>query len=158
MNVGIVGLAKRDEELWLPNARRPIRLSKRSEALKILQQLRDETHRFATTLNQKLRSKDLAFSTLESVEGIGPKRAAAIMKAYVTLDALAAAAAEDIAARCGLSEAAARAVRAVASLALEDQAAVRERLASGKARPGLYQTDEAIALLAAEAAEDFESK
>jgi excinuclease ABC subunit C len=156
MDTGIVGLAKRDEELWLPNARGPIRLSKRSEALKILQHVRDETHRFATTLNQKLRSRDLAFPTLESVEGIGPKRAAAIMKAYATLNAIAAATAEDIAGRCGVSEAAARAVRAAARLALEDQAAAGRRLAAGKGAQGeVYQTGEGIAFLAAEAAEEF---
>jgi excinuclease ABC subunit C len=157
MDTGIVGLAKRDEELWLPNARSPIRLSKRSEALKTLQHLRDETHRFATTLNQKLRSKDLAFPTLESVEGIGPKRAAAIMKAYATLGAVAAAAAEDIAGRCGVSEAAARAVRAAAQLALEDQAVAARRLAAGKGRGAqgeAYRTGEGIAFLAAEAAEE----
>jgi excinuclease ABC subunit C len=153
MRAGIVGLAKRDEELWLPNARSPIRLSKRSEALKVLQQLRDETHRFATTLNQKLRSKDLGFSALESVEGIGPKRAAAIMKAYATLPAVAAASAEDIAGRCGLSEAAARAVRAAAQLALEDQAGETQRLAVGKDRSA-YHIEEGIAFLAAEAADN----
>ncbi|MDR0597580.1 MAG: UvrB/UvrC motif-containing protein [Treponema sp.] len=156
MHTGIVGLAKRDEELWLPNARRPIRLSKRSEALKTLQYIRDETHRFATTLNQKLRSGDLAFPALESVEGIGPKRAAAIMRAYRTLPAIAAATAEDIAGRCGISETAARAVRAAAQLALEDQAAAAQRLAAGKgrgARDNAFPTGEGIAFLAAEAAE-----
>jgi excinuclease ABC subunit C len=150
MSAGLVGLAKRDEELWLPNARAPIRLSKRSEALKTLQHLRDETHRFATTLNQKLRSKDLAFSTLESVEGIGPQRAAAIMKAFLTLDGVAAAAPEDLAARCGIGEAAARGVRAVAQLALEDQAAAAQTLAAGKGAR-TYEPGEGIAFLAAEA-------
>jgi excinuclease ABC subunit C len=156
MDTGIVGLAKRDEELWLPNARSPIRLSKRSEALKVLQHVRDETHRFATTLNQKLRSKDLIFPALESLEGIGPRRAAAIMKTYVTLPAIAAAPPEDIAGRCGISETAARAVRAAAKLALEDQAAARQRLAAGQrrgARGETYRVDEGIAFLAAEAAE-----
>jgi excinuclease ABC subunit C len=154
MDTGIVGLAKRDEELWLPNARSPIRLSKRSEALKILQHVRDETHRFATTLNQKLRSKDLIFPTLESVEGIGPKRSAAIMKAYATLSAVAAATAEDIVARCNIGEAAARAVRAAAQLALEDQAAAGQRLAAGKGRGAPYQTGGEAAFWAAEAGED----
>jgi excinuclease ABC subunit C len=167
MDSGIVGLAKRDEELWLPNAREPIRLSKRSEALKVLQHIRDETHRFATTLNQKLRSKDLLFPALESVEGIGPKRAAAIMKAYAALPAIAAAAPEELADKCGISETAARAVRAAAQLALEDQAAAKTRLAAQGSRsrspaapgrktdPGeAYPVGEAIALLAAEAAEE----
>jgi excinuclease ABC subunit C len=156
MDTALVGLAKRDEELWLPNARGPIRLSRRSEALKILQHLRDETHRFATTLNQKLRSRDLAFSALESVEGIGPQRAAAIMKAYATLSAVAAATPKDIADRSGVSEAAARAVRAAARLALEDQSAAQQRLAAGNGpRDGTYHTGEGIAFLAAEAAEEF---
>ncbi|AEF85845.1 excinuclease ABC, C subunit [Treponema primitia ZAS-2] len=159
----LVGLAKRDEELWLPAAREPIRLSKRSEALKLLQHVRDETHRFATGLNQKLRSKDLLFPTLESVEGIGPKRAAAIMKAYGNLPAIAAADPADLAETCGLSEAAARAVHAAALLALQDQAAAKARLTKGvhsrsraatAAGQAAYPADEAISFLAAEAAED----
>jgi excinuclease ABC subunit C len=134
MDSDVVGLAKRDEELWLPHSRRPIQLSKRSEALKVLQFVRDETHRFATTLNQKLRSKDLFFPVLESVEGIGPKRAAAIMKAYTTLAEIAGASPETLAATCGISEAAARAVRAAAKLALEDQTAAKQRFAAGLGR------------------------
>ncbi|GHV89408.1 hypothetical protein AGMMS50267_17680 [Spirochaetia bacterium] len=130
MDSDVVGLAKRDEELWLPYAGEPVRLSKRSEALKVLQFVRDETHRFATGLNQRLRSKDLAFPTLETLEGIGPKRAAAIMKAYGTLKAVAAAQPEALAETCKLSESAARAVRAAAKLALEDQYAARQRLAA----------------------------
>jgi excinuclease ABC subunit C len=130
MDSDIVGLAKRDEELWLPNAKEPVRLSKRSEALKVLQFVRDETHRFATGLNQRLRSGDLFFPALESVEGIGPKRAQLIMKTYESIANIAAAAPADIAERCRLSEASARAVRAAAELALEDRAAATQRLAA----------------------------
>jgi excinuclease ABC subunit C len=129
----VVGLAKRDEELWLPHTGEPIRLSKRSEALKVLQFVRDETHRFATTLNQKLRSSDLFFPTLESIEGIGAKRAAAIMEAFTTLETIAAASPEIIAEKCRLGESAARAVRAAAKLALEDRTAAKKRLAAGLA-------------------------
>ncbi|MDR0690325.1 MAG: excinuclease ABC subunit UvrC [Spirochaetaceae bacterium] len=153
MDSDVVGLAKRDEELWLPHARQPVRLSKRSEALKVLQFVRDETHRFATSFNQRLRSKDLFFPVLESVEGIGPKRAAAVMKAYRTLSAIAAAPPEDLAERCGISPPAARAVRAAAKLALEDQEAARRRLTRGDTGPDAYgKTDTGISL-AAEAAE-----
>jgi excinuclease ABC subunit C len=148
MDSDVVGLAKRDEELWLPHAREPIRLSKRSEALKVLQFVRDETHRFATSFNHRLRSKDLFFPVLESVEGIGPKRAAAIMKAYQNLPAIAAAPAEDLAEQCGISVLAARAVRAAAKLALEDQEAARRRLSRGYG-----ETSPAADALAAEAAE-----
>ena len=83
--------------------------------------MRDESHRFANGLNQRLRSKDIFFSILESVEGIGRKRAAAIMKAYESIDSIAAADPAQMAERCRISEDAARAVRAVAALHLEDK-------------------------------------
>jgi excinuclease ABC subunit C len=115
---GLVGLAKREEELWLPSAKEPLVLSRQSEALKVLQHVRDECHRFATGFNQQLRSKDLFFPILESVEGVGPKRAAAIMKAYESIANIAAAEPQEIAERCRISENTARAVRAVAKLAV----------------------------------------
>ncbi|MDR1838937.1 MAG: excinuclease ABC subunit UvrC [Treponema sp.] len=118
---GLAGLAKREEEIWLPNAKEPIVLSRQSEALKVLQFVRDECHRFATNFNTKLRSKDLFFPILESVEGIGPKRAAVIMKTYETIANIAAASIEEIAERCKISENSARAVRACAKLALENK-------------------------------------
>jgi excinuclease ABC subunit C len=121
INCSIAGLAKRNEEIWLPEAKEPIVLSRQSEALKVLQHIRDECHRFATSLNQKLRSKDLFFPILESVEGIGAKRAAAIMKAYKNIDDIAAADPLKMAECCKITEAAARAVRACANLALEDR-------------------------------------
>jgi excinuclease ABC subunit C len=138
MDSDVAGLAKRDEELWLPHAPEPVRLSKRSEGLKVLQFVRDETHRFATGLNQRLRSSDLFFPVLESVEGIGPKRAAAIMKVYENISNIAAASPEELAEKCRISEGAARAVRAAAKLALEDQAAAKKRLnpEAGAARRG----------------------
>ncbi|MCL2410609.1 MAG: excinuclease ABC subunit UvrC [Treponema sp.] len=117
----VVGLAKRDEELWLPEAKKPLVLSKQSEALKVLQYVRDESHRFATGLNQRLRSKDLFFPILESVEGIGPKQAAAIMKAYQSLENIAAAEPAQMAKRCRLSESSAKAVRAAAKLTLKER-------------------------------------
>jgi excinuclease ABC subunit C len=117
---GLVGLAKREEELWLPSAKEPLVLSRQSEALKVLQHIRDECHRFATGFNQRLRSKDLFFPILESVEGVGHKRAAAIMKAYESIANIAAADIKEIAERCRISENTARAVRAVAKLAKEN--------------------------------------
>ncbi|MCL2271681.1 MAG: excinuclease ABC subunit UvrC [Treponema sp.] len=118
---GLAGLAKREEEIWLPEAGKPIVLSRQSEALKVLQHVRDECHRFATGLNQKLRSKDLFFPILESVEGIGPKRALTIMKAYENMENIAAAGVSEMAERCGITEDAARAVRACVKLALEER-------------------------------------
>jgi excinuclease ABC subunit C len=152
-DIDVVGLAKREEELWPPHAKEPLVLSRRSEALKVLQFVRDETHRFATGFNRRLRSKDLFFPALESVEGIGPRRAAAIMKAYENIGNIAAADPLELAGRCRISEAAARAVRAAASLALEDREAERKRLnAGGRRRQAGGAGQTSAADLAAEAA------
>jgi excinuclease ABC subunit C len=128
LDIPVVGLAKREEELWLPHAKEALVLSRRSEALKVLQFIRDETHRFATGLNQRLRSKDLFFPMLESIEGIGNRRAAAIMKAYETVEHIAEADPAEIAELCRISQASAKAVRAAARLALEDRKSGKERL------------------------------
>jgi len=131
----IAGLAKRDEEIWLPRKSSPIKLSRRSEALKILQHIRDETHRFATGLNQRLRSDDLYFPVLESIGGIGPKRAALIMKTYGELEKIAAADIMDIAEKCAITETTARSVRAAVKLALEDQDLRKKKLSAQKRIP-----------------------
>jgi len=128
IDCGLAGLAKREEEIWLPAAKEPLVLSRQSEALKVLQHVRDECHRFATGFNQRLRSKDLFFSTLESVEGIGPKRAEAIMKEYETITKIAAADPAEMSERCKISYNSARAVRAVAKLALKNTEEWKEKL------------------------------
>jgi excinuclease ABC subunit C len=114
----IAGLAKRDEEIWLPGAAEPVRLSRRSEGLKVLQAVRDETHRFATGLNQRLRAKDVKFKVLESVDGVSAKRAAAIMGAFGSLQAVSQTDAAEIARRCSISPKLAKQVRAAARLAI----------------------------------------
>ncbi len=138
----LAGLAKRDEEIWLPDAKEPIRLPKSSEALKILQFVRDETHRFATGHNQKLRSKALKLEGLESVAGVGPARAAALIKEFGSLEAIAAAAAEEIADRAGIPASAAAAAGAAARVAIADRANERERLEKARrgTGPGIRRT------------------
>jgi excinuclease ABC subunit C len=159
MDSAVVGLAKREEELWLPYAKGPLVLSRQSEALKVLQFVRDETHRFATGLNQRLRSKDLFFPTLESVEGIGKKRAAAIMKAYENIENIAAVDLAELAERCRIGQSAARAVRAAARLALEDRRARRpthgRRQGKGLAGERAAGLAESLALEAAETPPDY---
>jgi excinuclease ABC subunit C len=142
----VIGLAKREEEIWLPHTASPVVLSQRSEALKVLQHVRDETHRFATGLNQRLRSGDLYFPVLESIEGIGPKRAANIMKAYGNLEKIAAADPQEIAEKCGVSPTAARATRSAARLAIEEQDTKKKKLSIG-----MYRHSDSAADLAAEA-------
>ncbi|MDR2659994.1 MAG: excinuclease ABC subunit UvrC [Spirochaetaceae bacterium] len=127
LDCDIVGIAKRDEELWLPNASSPIKLSRRSEALKVLQAVRDETHRFATGLNQKLRSKEASFPVLESIDGIGKRRAANLMRRYGSLAAIAEADSADIAASCKLDAPLAKTVKTAACIAIEDAPSVKSR-------------------------------
>ena len=147
INCDIAGLAKREEEIWLPNKSAPLKLPRDSEALKVLQFVRDETHRFATGLNQRLRSKDLYFPVLESIDGIGQKRAAAIMRAYGNLENIAAATPEEIGEKCNITPAAAAAVRAAVRLALEENTSKVRKFASKNAASN--QAD--IAALADEA-------
>ncbi|MFA7642122.1 MAG: helix-hairpin-helix domain-containing protein, partial [Sphaerochaetaceae bacterium] len=75
----------------------PLRLSESSEALKVLQSVRDEAHRFATSLNQQQRSKEATFSLLESINGVGPARSKRLMQTFGTLEALLSSSAEEIA-------------------------------------------------------------
>lgn len=99
----VAGLAKEFEEIHLPAAdENPIRLPRSSEALKILQAVRDETHRFATAFNQQLRTKDSKFSLLESVPGIGPKRSRELMKSYGSLQNILKAGPEAVHDSCGV--------------------------------------------------------
>jgi excinuclease ABC subunit C len=160
LDCDVAGLAKQEEEIYLPHNSEPIGLSKRSEALKVLQFVRDETHRFATGFNQKLRSKDIGFSILECVEGIGPKRAAALMKDWGSLGKIADADPEELAEKSRISKASAKAVRAAVKLALEDKAARKEKLKEGRPRgSGSYGTsrksdENSAAALAAMAAEN----
>jgi excinuclease ABC subunit C len=162
MNCGLVGLAKREEELWLPNAKQPLVLSRQSEALKVLQFVRDETHRFATGLNQRLRSKDLFFPVLESVEVIGTRRAAAIMKAFNNIDNIAAADPAELAESCRISQSAAKAVCAAARLALEDRKASQQRFAAGRGKrtgkTAATSLGESLAMEAAEMEPEYEAK
>lgn len=91
LDIPIAGLAKRDEEIWLPYADHPVCLPKRSDALRLLQRVRDETHRFATSRNQRLRTKENVVSIFLEIPGIGEKRAKALTKQFTTLENMCAA-------------------------------------------------------------------
>ena len=86
LNIPIAGLAKRDEEIWRPYAAGPVCLPKRSDALRLLQRVRDETHRFATSRNQRLRTKENVVSIFLEIPSIGEKRARSLMKEFITLE------------------------------------------------------------------------
>jgi excinuclease ABC subunit C len=134
-NCPVVGLAKRDEELWLPGAKGPLVLPRNSEALKILQAVRDETHRFATTANQRLRSKDLLLDTLQSIEGIGEKKAKEIIKAAGSLEKIAGMSAKALAEKTSLDTGSARKVIDEVQKALAGKARRKQVLQAGGGRP-----------------------
>lgn len=83
--VPMAALAKREEEIFLPGRSESIRLQRSSPALQLLQQIRDEAHRFAVTYHRKLRSRTLLVSELESVPGIGRVRAGKLLKGLGSL-------------------------------------------------------------------------
>ena len=111
LDCDLAGLAKKNEEIYLSERLEPVILPKDSPALRVLVAIRDETHRFATGLSKKLRTKDLRFAALTAVEGIGEARAKKLMKHFGSLQAIAAAEIKDIASAGGISAALAAAVR-----------------------------------------------
>ncbi|MFY9263001.1 MAG: excinuclease ABC subunit UvrC [Actinomycetaceae bacterium] len=84
-DVQVIGLAKRLEEIWLPNQVFPVILSRSSPALRLLQQLRDESHRFAISHHRKKRSKAMTRSALDSIPGLGPAKQTALLKHFGSL-------------------------------------------------------------------------
>ena len=96
--IPVIGLAKREEEIFREGEHTPIVLDKTSPALHLIQRIRDEAHRFAITYHRKLRGKRNLVSILDHLEGVGPKRREALWKRFGSLDAMKAATVEDIAA------------------------------------------------------------
>ena len=80
--ITIIGLAKRLEEIFFPGDPDPLILDKNSETLKVIQQLRDEAHRFGITFHRHLRSKKQVVSELDSIKGIGEKTKQVLLKKY----------------------------------------------------------------------------
>ena len=110
LNLPMFGLAKRNEELYLPGREDPIELDKRSYGLHLLQRVRDEAHRFGITHHRALRSKAGLQSELTSIPGIGEKRKVALLKAFKSVGAVLAADEEALLAVDGMTRAAAEAI------------------------------------------------
>ena len=83
--IPIIGIAKRLEEIYFPEDSIPIYLSKKSSALKLLQFIRDEAHRFAITHHRNIRSNDSITSILDDIPGIGPKNKTVLLTQFKTL-------------------------------------------------------------------------
>ncbi|GIH94628.1 UvrABC system protein C [Planobispora siamensis] len=95
-DVAVCGLAKRLEEVWLPGEELPVILPRSSEALYLLQRVRDEAHRFAITYHRSKRSKSVRESALDDVPGLGPARRQALIKHFGSVKRLREATAAEI--------------------------------------------------------------
>ncbi|WP_235489157.1 helix-hairpin-helix domain-containing protein, partial [Frankia sp. AvcI1] len=95
--VALCGLAKRLEEVWLPDSAEPVILPRTSEALYLLQRVRDEAHRFAITYHRQKRSAAMVTSALDDVPGLGETRRKALLRQFGSVAKVRAASAEEIA-------------------------------------------------------------
>jgi excinuclease ABC subunit C len=101
--VNLVALAKRNEELFLPGRRDPLRLTRRDPVLRLLQRLRNEAHRFAISYNRHLRIRRTVRSGLEDIPGVGPARIRALLTRFGSLKAVSEATEEELATVPGVS-------------------------------------------------------
>lgn len=85
LNIKIIGLAEKFEEVFLPNESTPLMLKRSSEELKLLQRIRDEAHRFAITFHKSLRNKSLVSDPLDEIAGVGKTRRIALYAQFKTL-------------------------------------------------------------------------
>jgi excinuclease ABC subunit C len=101
-DIAVIGLAKQNEEIFFPHQSDALVLPKGSPPLRILQHVRDESHRFATGFRASLQSKDLGSSQLETVPGIGPKRSKKLLQAFGSIPYIIDAEAEEVAEVAGI--------------------------------------------------------
>lgn len=103
LDIPVCGLAKSDEEVFVPWDTTPIVLPSGSASLYLIKQVRDESHRFAITFHRELRDKAMTKSILDSIEGVGPKRKHALLTHFGSMKRLRAASVRDIAQVSGIS-------------------------------------------------------
>ncbi len=109
--VPVVGLAKKHEDLFVPGRPQPLILARDSQALFLVQRIRDEAHRFGITFNRSLRSKTGIASTLDKVPGIGPRRRKALLQRFGDLETIKNASTEELAAVPGMNKTLAAAIK-----------------------------------------------
>ncbi|WP_116113903.1 excinuclease ABC subunit UvrC [Austwickia chelonae] len=110
VDIPVVGLAKRLEEIWLPGEEFPVILPRNSDGLFLLQRVRDEAHRFAITFHRKRRSKTMTTSDLDGIPGLGPSRRKALLETFGTVRALREATTEELSSVPGIGPHLARTV------------------------------------------------
>jgi len=106
----VVGLAKRMEEIWLPQAQYPVVLPRTSEGLFMLQRLRDEAHRFAINFHRDKRSKSMVESVLDDITGLGPAKKKALLAKFGSLKGVAQATPDELAQVSGITSVLAQAI------------------------------------------------
>ena len=109
-DVTLVGIAKRLEELWLPDDDYPVIVPRSSEALYLVQYLRDEAHRFAINFHRQQRSSRMRKSVLDDIPGLGPKRRQQLVKYFGSVARIRQASVEEIAEVPGFGPALAQSV------------------------------------------------
>jgi excinuclease ABC subunit C len=100
--IAVAALAKRFEEIYTGTSKAPVLLATDSSAIKVLQRLRDEAHRFALAYHQRLRAKLIRESRLDDIHGLGAKRKAALLRHFGSVERLRQASVEEIAAQPGV--------------------------------------------------------
>lgn len=108
--IPIVGLAKREEEIFIPGREKSLLLGRRTAEFRLVVNIRDEAHRFAITFHRARREKRIVSSVLDEIPGIGAKRKAALISRFGSVDAIKEASLEELASISGMSGPAARAV------------------------------------------------
>ncbi len=111
LDIPTVGLAKENEEIFIPGSPDPIILPRNSQGLYLVQRIRDEAHRFGITYHRKLRSDRTFKSILDEIPGIGPKRKQALLKHFGSVRAISAASIDELAALDGMTRDAAEKVK-----------------------------------------------
>lgn len=103
--IALAGIAKRLEEIYFPGDSVPLYIDKNSETLKVVQHMRDEAHRFGITFHRDKRSKSQIVSELDSIKGVGPKTAEALLKHFKSVKRIRQASLDEIAAVVGTAKA-----------------------------------------------------
>ncbi len=95
-NIPIIALAKREELIFIPGKSEPLKLNRNSSALKLLQNIRDEAHRFAIEFHKRLRKKELVHSQLDDIPGIGEKLKSRLLKTFGSIESIVTAPVEEL--------------------------------------------------------------
>jgi excinuclease ABC subunit C len=109
--VSVVGLAKREEEIFFPHRSESLLLPRHSQALYLVQRIRDEAHRFGITAHRKRRTKIGMASQLDSIPGIGPAKRKALLKHFGDVDKIRMATTEELTAVSGITESLAQSIK-----------------------------------------------